>query len=780
MSHPRGRQSIGLNQPPASGSNYPFVAPSADIQRLFADFYVSYYAPGSAYNGKLKIGWMYGFGTDVNSPIIGRPTPTHDYDLILEDFENNVVFSTLSTTYSTSTWDGRLRIIEWVGDTFVIRCAIHTAWDAAEESSAPTYDLHLEPDNAVLDPHVIYAVPDHVTAFYVNGQLLTTPRIEIAEGYNIGLEIPDSSTDLVLPGTATSVVNQTTKIQVSAIPGTGLGAFPGCTETDPPVRTIGNVQGNAHQNLTLSVLGCFRVQRPVTITEDGDERLADYASDGLSSDEAAASLLLSNDCTPCCDCSYFVRTYKGIKRLWDQYQSAATSAEDLRDDYANIVERWLEHKTCRETNTVRSSAAAEGKSKVGWGVAHCNASKCCLTTITARLTWIYRINGVVQLPNVAGYDCQKTAISSPTLGENPIRIYSDRGADTQGIVNVFVWSTADSQSTTTLTGRHCFPEAETAGDDIVQVQAHWCIMWDTAAPDAETGDPCTYPTLASEDYPADVRAMWDATGDDIPENGRAQHIGELVTIKAADLSCEKCECETPLPTTPASPKRLPNVCHWWDGSDARTLTLSGANVAEWRSKRGTKVTLKVPPTKSAPTYDTDRLLFNGGNQALYNLFYNLTYQAGYVAIVYSAAANDDYLFSAGTAGVGGENFYLQTNRAQLGTVAVSDTIAFGDLRIVIVTVSGVGVSVTEKLYYNGEEVDTDTTSRTGVAQSVVVGVGPDLATGPLDGSICEIIVGCEVLTTYDRQVLEGYLAWKWDLQSELPSDHPHKDSPPLV
>jgi hypothetical protein len=48
-----------------------------------------------------------------------------------------------------------------------------------------------------------------------------------------------------------------------------------------------------------------------------------------------------------------------------------------------------------------------------------------------------------------------------------------------------------------------------------------------------------------------------------------------------------------------------------------------------------------------------------------------------------------------------------------------------------------------------------------------------------DGTIAEVIYLLD-LTTNTRQLLEGYLAWKWGLEANLPSGHPYKNSPPTV
>ncbi len=46
--------------------------------------------------------------------------------------------------------------------------------------------------------------------------------------------------------------------------------------------------------------------------------------------------------------------------------------------------------------------------------------------------------------------------------------------------------------------------------------------------------------------------------------------------------------------------------------------------------------------------------------------------------------------------------------------------------------------------------------------------------------VCGEIVCSNVLDNGRRQRLEGYLAWKWQLVSNLPASHPYKNSPPLI
>jgi hypothetical protein len=58
---------------------------------------------------------------------------------------------------------------------------------------------------------------------------------------------------------------------------------------------------------------------------------------------------------------------------------------------------------------------------------------------------------------------------------------------------------------------------------------------------------------------------------------------------------------------------------------------------------------------------------------------------------------------------------------------------------------------------------------------------PSFTTGSawLRADVNEIIVVPSLLSDSDRQKLEGYLAHKWGLTANLPSDHPYKAAPPM-
>ena len=50
--------------------------------------------------------------------------------------------------------------------------------------------------------------------------------------------------------------------------------------------------------------------------------------------------------------------------------------------------------------------------------------------------------------------------------------------------------------------------------------------------------------------------------------------------------------------------------------------------------------------------------------------------------------------------------------------------------------------------------------------------------GLFNGVLGEAVIINGTVTTEERQLIEGYLAWKWEFVSQLPLDHPYKDAAP--
>ena len=549
MSNPSGRQPIGINQPPSGGSYYPFVRPSEDVQQLLGDLFLSFDDIQDDVTYPLKVAWMYGFGDNAVSPPVGYPTPVHARELLIVDANDVTVFdSTTAAAFNEDAWDDRLRISEWVSDVGVLRCTQHTAWTQADIDDGQTrsYDDYIVPESGEIQADCWYVVPKRVKSIQVGLDTVSANRLKLLEGYNCGLELQSDSgaADLFLDDIATSSrlvpgERDVNRILISADPGDGLGVFPGCDDSAQFVRSINNQPAADYGNFTMDGLGCIRYQRPVTLVSSSP-RTFRYGHGSISDTEAQSAIQFSNDCENCCQCEYFARTYQGLKRQWFLYQDIASGAENARDLYADNIDRWEEQKALREGDPLKVRVSSAGEGKMDWGLNFCNTSKCCITSVGVRLTWLYYVDGVLAPPATPPSQCSATEIDGSEQCNGPETI-APASASESGLVQTYYWNYSDPQTMTSLRGRHCFEDAE---NEEVKIILHVATLWTTSLPDPDTGEFCTNPFLASGQYPTDVRSTWTSSGVPVPTDGRYQKNTDFVDVDKDSRFCLTCECIT--------------------------------------------------------------------------------------------------------------------------------------------------------------------------------------------------------------------------------------------
>ena len=85
------------------------------------------------------------------------------------------------------------------------------------------------------------------------------------------------------------------------------------------------------------------------------------------------------------------------------------------------------------------------------------------------------------------------------------------------------------------------------------------------------------------------------------------------------------------------------------------------------------------------------------------------------------------------------------------------------------------------LFMNGTQLGPTSGSSLDITNgAVTIGQSHNNDGNTVEGMIGEVLVFARVLTTDDRQLVEGYLAWKWGLQANLPVGHPYEDAAPIV
>lgn len=86
-----------------------------------------------------------------------------------------------------------------------------------------------------------------------------------------------------------------------------------------------------------------------------------------------------------------------------------------------------------------------------------------------------------------------------------------------------------------------------------------------------------------------------------------------------------------------------------------------------------------------------------------------------------------------------------------------------------------------EILLNGVSIQTASYSTDiGSFSNVTVGATIHSDNDYLDADVAEIIAISSAVDTTTRQLIEGYLAWKWGLESNLPSGHPYEFGPPTL
>lgn len=252
-----------------------------------------------------------------------------------------------------------------------------------------------------------------------------------------------------------------------------------------------------------------------------------------------------------------------------------------------------------------------------------------------------------------------------------------------------------------------------------------------------------------------------------------------------------------------TPAKLPNLALWLDAADSSTITLNGSTVSQWRDKSGNGRHASQNTAANQPTYTANGLngkpvvTFDGSNDfmAFQTAFGTVT---EFNAVIVwrtdaSGVGNFDYLYQIGdgsnalslnaaspTAGSFNGNYYGLTSATTPSALDFNTAAVFNAAAI---TSHRIGTGTTHNLWVNGSARTVPSWPSSLNVDSSNSGLGRFINNNAhfLQGYIAEIVfVTNSALSTADRQLLEGYLAWKWALEANLPSGHPFKNTPPTV
>ena len=229
---------------------------------------------------------------------------------------------------------------------------------------------------------------------------------------------------------------------------------------------------------------------------------------------------------------------------------------------------------------------------------------------------------------------------------------------------------------------------------------------------------------------------------------------------------------------------------WLDASDSATITLDSGAVSQWDDKSGNARNAIAAQSTNRPSIASlalngkNVIRFSGVPQRLiiptfsssqpFNVFVvaKVGNTAGFEVILDSY---NDVRFPIAKNPTAGNLLYVGSNSG----ADIFDTITRTNYFIINVSANGASSALRVNA---GTAISGNlaTNSYSGLSIGERRGNPTPVGNDNLIGDVAEIIFISGAITTDIRERTEGYLAHKWGLTANLPSDHPYKNSPPIV
>jgi hypothetical protein len=241
----------------------------------------------------------------------------------------------------------------------------------------------------------------------------------------------------------------------------------------------------------------------------------------------------------------------------------------------------------------------------------------------------------------------------------------------------------------------------------------------------------------------------------------------------------------PTVSTVFSPVSFPDCLLWFDASDPNATGVSPANgtsISTWSNKAVAGVN-NGSAVNTVPTYSTGISSLVFGADSYYTLVYPASLTNETLFVVYNTLDQNSRNFLIGSSSSGGREFFIKSSsNALMGVNSFQAEVTYSQVGSVVNNEFAIG---TLQINANNWTIWVNGGSN-GATVSNSLSSGPSTRIGNSHWSATaanyfrEVISFNRALSTDDRQTVEGYLAWKWGLQSRLPSSHPYKNVNPAV
>lgn len=271
----------------------------------------------------------------------------------------------------------------------------------------------------------------------------------------------------------------------------------------------------------------------------------------------------------------------------------------------------------------------------------------------------------------------------------------------------------------------------------------------------------------------------------------------MSVIRKTTRSPVRGAADSPLGARLWTPEQITTQA-WFDAADVATITEAGGNVSQWDDKSGNGLHAKQgtgasQPDTGAAINGLNAISFDGSDDFMQtdsNPFGASVVDALVMFVHKPNTINAGTLFSL-TGSVNNSNrwqahcpwsngqFYFDCGGTG-GANRVQEPYGVSAGESVLASCYGSDTEELQQIHKNGTLLDGDSTGHTvSTVGNIIIGAA-DPGDQEQDVTIGELVIINGTVTTETRQLIEGYLAWKWGLNGSLPSIHPFKNNPPTI
>jgi hypothetical protein len=237
---------------------------------------------------------------------------------------------------------------------------------------------------------------------------------------------------------------------------------------------------------------------------------------------------------------------------------------------------------------------------------------------------------------------------------------------------------------------------------------------------------------------------------------------------------------------------------WLDADDQPTITNNSiGEVSQWDDKsgngyhvsQGSTANQPVTGQNPSPLYNfRNRIYFNTTSKRLLNTAWNFTLTSQHTFIVYTYETSGRLLSQSNSGTDLATNMYVPS--VSTSATSISSYLS-GTFRSAVSMVTTNAKPNLFESHHNGtvlsNRINAGTpVNFTGTLNATISRIGLNCtlsASGGVEvGGIINlmelVIINNTSLSASDIEKMRGYLAWKWNMVSDLPSGHPYKTTPP--